>query len=247
MPHSLTSVWTPFHAPLFPSLTDNAVTCIGIRLDENLDACRQATRHYVHETEYMHAQKFVWPIDATRHLVGRALVRRILGQEIGKTASSGEFVLNPWGKPELRGGGLEFSISHSGRWVWAAFSWVAPVGIDIEEIDSLNDLAGLVDALHPAESAAIRRLPPSEANSAFYRCWTRKEAVLKAVGEGLSRPLDSFLVKTEVVSGDWLAEMSGSRAGDWTTADVVMPDDESCHVAVAARALGLSVSAHILT
>jgi 4'-phosphopantetheinyl transferase len=246
MSRGLNPAWELFHSLDLPPLAGNAVTCVGLLLDEDAGACCQAARAYVNETESLRAQRFVHPIDAARHLVGRALVRRTLAAELGQDRALAEFSLNAWGKPGLNGGEIEFSISHSGRWVWAAFSHGVPVGIDIEEIRSLNDLGELMGSLHPVESAAIRRLPPCEANTAFYRCWVRKEAVIKAVGEGLSRPLDSFRVRTESVSSNWLAEFSGDSTERWTTADVAIPGEEYCSVAVAARAPGLSVITHIL-
>lgn len=246
MPRNLNPACVALHSQYLPALAENTVSCIGICLDDDVEASYQAARQYVHAAEYLRAKKFFHPVDAARHMVGRALVRRIMAQELGSVAAAAEFVLNPWGKPGLKGREIEFSIAHSGHWVWAAFCRTAAVGIDVEEAQSLHDLAELVDALHPGESNVIRQLTAPEASAAFYRCWIRKEAVLKASGEGLSRPLNSFRVKTNTVSRDWLVEISGDRADNWTTADVAISGEDHCSLAVAAHTPKLAVIAHVL-
>lgn len=246
MPRCLSTASAIFQARNFPVLPANTVTCIGLCLDGDLEAIRLAARPYVHETEYLRSQKFLHPMDATRHWVGRALVRGMLERQIGAEARSAAFSLNAWGKPGLPGSDLEFSIAHSGKWVWAAFSRAAAVGIDIEEMLPVPDLNDLAGALHPEETKAIRQLPGDQARAAFYRCWTRKEAVLKAVGEGLSRPLDGFLVSTGMLSGGWLVEITDDDPNQWTCVDVAIPGAESQTVAVAVRAPGVSVMSQVL-
>lgn len=228
-----------------PLLAGQTVSCFGVSLDGKAEACCQALAPFVSEAERQRAARYCHAIDAARHLLGRLVVRQVLARALGMERLEGEFPLSAKGKPFLPGSGIDFSISHSGRWVWAAFCREAVVGIDVEEVRQLEDLAELVGALHPAESASIRE-KAEDANVAFFRCWTRKEAVLKAGGEGLLRAPDSFQVRTDAAPGDWLVETWQGRINEWTTLDVAVSGDPSCQVALAAHAPGLQVASVVL-
>lgn len=183
-------------------------------------------------------------MDAVRHVVGRALVRSLLSRELGVAALSAEFLANPWGKPELPGCGIEFSISHSGNAVWVALCRGIAVGIDVESQDAVADPHGMADVFHPAERAALLELPAADVQSAFLRCWTRKEAVIKALGEGLSRPLGSFCVRTDACAGDWLTKMPEGGVAGWTVVD--LPVAAGYHASVAAMAPGLAMTVRLI-
>ncbi|HWR03373.1 MAG TPA: 4'-phosphopantetheinyl transferase superfamily protein, partial [Humidesulfovibrio sp.] len=186
-----------------------------------------------------------------RHLLGRALVRRVLGAAFGRPFS-GEFALGPWGKPACppewlgSGNAMDFSISHSGRMVWAAFCRAAAVGIDVEQIRPLPEAFDLAAQLHPLECAAVRAQPEPDRAVAFHRCWTRKEAVLKALGMGLNLPLQGFLVRPDPGDADWLVSLpgqtgQGTSAPAWTTRDIDAGPGYQCSVAADAPNLSFAV------
>ena len=239
-PESVQALWQAI-----PPLAGQTVTCIGVRLAADPDSCCRAVAPFVSELERQRAARYFHAIDAARHLLGRFVVRGVLARTLGKEWIAEELAREARGKPFLPGCGIDFSISHAGAWVWVAFCREAVVGIDVEEVRQLEDLAELVGALHPAESASIRE-KAEDANVAFFRCWTRKEAVLKAAGEGLLRAPDSFQVRTDAVPGDWLMEVWRGRGDEWTTLDVAVPGDPSCQVALAAHAPGLQVASVVL-
>ncbi len=133
-----------------------------------------------------------------RRLVSRAALRIALGRALGCRPESLEFVLSPGGKPELAGESLAFSVSGSGDLGVIAVAPSGPIGVDVEEIVERSGLDRLVSARFArAEADAIEGLAGEERLRAFYNCWTRKEAYVKATGAGLVRPLDRVVVSVD--------------------------------------------------
>ncbi len=137
-----------------------------------------------------------------RYLTGRALLRIALGQHLGMAParvplrSTCDGCGGTHGRPRLIGpvvgGGPvpEISVSHSGNRVLVALALGAAVGVDVQEVDDRLNVAALIaSTMAPAEAAALNRIGVAERPKAFARMWTRKEAVLKALGVGLALPL----------------------------------------------------------
>lgn len=243
-PHAFSSL------PL-PPLRQGTLTCIGVQLGGDPADWVEAATPFVTEAERAQARRFLHALDAARHLLGRALVRRVLCAATGRERL-GDFPRTPLGKPvcpDAPHGGtadMDFSISHSGDMVWAAFCRDAAVGIDMEEVHPLPDLFELSAQLHPLECAAVRAHPEPERVAAFYRCWTRKEAVLKALGQGLNLPLHSFQVRPDPCERDWLMSLPGQTAqatacAAWTTRDIDAGPGRQCSAAASAPGLPLVV------
>lgn len=135
-------------------------------------------------------------VDKLRFLTGRALIRGVAAAELGKDPrdiaidSSCFDCGKPHGKPKIDG--LEVSVSHSGSWVALAVTDVSPVGVDVEEVRDaeVDDLARI--AFSPAELAVFEAVPPSDRKGAFFTYWSRKEAVVKATGKGMSVPMSKL-------------------------------------------------------
>lgn len=146
--------------------------------------------------EQERAGRFYFERDRRRYTVARTGLRRLLAAYLGCDPRSVEFSYGAKGKPFLAGqpsSSLSFNLSHAGELAVMAFSLQGRVGVDIEEhrrIDDLHSLAASV--FSPREQADFHSLPPSLQVQAFYDCWTRKEAFIKAIGDGLSYPLDQF-------------------------------------------------------
>ncbi|NLX26042.1 MAG: 4'-phosphopantetheinyl transferase superfamily protein [Lentisphaerae bacterium] len=207
--------------------------CIGVALDEDLDGWMEAALPYVTDQERAHAERFVHLIDGVRHLVGRALVRKTL-KTVVRPYEVGDFLSTQYGRPYSDQTDIDFSISHSGAWVWAAFSRKGQIGIDIEKVRKLRDLLGMAKMFHPQEIAEIQAVPENERPAYFYRCWVRKEALLKANGEGLSKPLDSFCVYTDERRNDWINTDATPEMKGWFTQDLAVGEGCFCSVAVTA-------------
>jgi 4'-phosphopantetheinyl transferase len=139
------------------------------------------------------AARFHFDRDRSRYIVGRGSLRILLGSYLGLEPDQVELDYGHNGKPQLRGAGLSFNLSHSGPVALYAISGAGEVGIDVELEGT--DLARELIAerfFAPAEVATLRSLPRSAQARAFLTCWTRKEAFIKARGDGLSLALDSF-------------------------------------------------------
>jgi 4'-phosphopantetheinyl transferase len=149
------------------------------------------------EDERERAARFHFRKDFERYVTARAHLRLQLASYLDCDPGSLSFQYTEFGKPFLPGSSLRFNLSHSGDWILYAFTEAADVGIDIEQIKSMADTLRNIaqQNFSLAEFSAWEALPEEDKVGGFYRCWTRKEAFVKAMGEGLSCPLDSFEVE----------------------------------------------------
>src|SRR5690348_5821910 len=118
----------------------------------------------------------------------------------------------PAGKPLVDADGdIQFSLSHCRDVALIAFSHRVPVGIDVERVRPLADWKQIADRyLHPGERMELMALSEKERLPAFFRCWTRKEAVAKALGLGLSLPFDCYQVSCRPNTQAALLAMRGA-------------------------------------
>lgn len=149
--------------------------------------------------EQSRATRFRFQRDRDRFVVGRGLLRAIIGRYLDAQPSQLRFCVNSYGKPRLTGqyagAGLEFNLSHAGALALYSVTSRHRVGVDLEQVGRMPlDMALAGRFFSPGEVAALRRLPPALRSQPLYHCWTRKEAYLKAVGKGLSVPLEQFEV-----------------------------------------------------
>jgi 4'-phosphopantetheinyl transferase len=163
------------------------------------------------------AARFSFPHLQRRYRVGRATLRCALGAWTGRPPASLVFDYGPEGKPVLPGGPA-FNVSHSeGQWLLG----VTPhgrLGIDVELLRPVIDLAALARHSFAAdECAAVLAVPPAGRDRAFLEIWTRKEALVKALGGGLSIPLKAFSVALAETPGSLLERLAleGEEVGDW--------------------------------
>jgi 4'-phosphopantetheinyl transferase len=149
--------------------------------------------------ELARAERFHFERDMRRFVVGRGMLRTILGRYLAIDPRQVRFRYGERGKPhladEFAGSGLRFNLAHSHEMALYAFTRGREVGIDVEHVRPLSDVEEIAERFFSAhENAEFRSLPESQELEAFYNCWTRKEAYLKATGDGLTRPLDQFAV-----------------------------------------------------
>jgi 4'-phosphopantetheinyl transferase len=135
------------------------------------------------------ARRFAFEAPRNQFTVARGLLRALLGGYLDVPPSSLAFVNGPQGKPALSGGatGLHFNISHTPGLALFAFTTVGEVGVDVEQLrQRLNHLDLAARFYAPEETNALRALPAETSMQGFLNAWTRKEALLKAMGVGLS-------------------------------------------------------------
>jgi len=135
------------------------------------------------------ARKFRFAVDRNRYVIAHAALRLILAHKLGIDASGIDFRLGRFGKPYVPD--VEFNLSHSGSLALVAVGNV-PLGIDVECVRPIDALQLAAHYFSAFEVQILRRLSSDRLLSGFFACWTRKEAFLKATGEGLSRPLMQF-------------------------------------------------------
>lgn len=168
-------------------------------------------------------EHFHFARDRRRFVVSRGVLRAILGYYLAVGPNRLEFRYNEYGKPYLadKYGGclLQFNVAHSQELVLYAFTRDREIGIDIEYIRPISDTEQIAKRFFSIEeNTALQTIPTHLKLEAFFTCWTRKEAYIKAKGRGLSMPLDQFDVS--VTPGE-RAELLSTRpdpqeANRWT-------------------------------
>jgi 4'-phosphopantetheinyl transferase len=147
--------------------------------------------------ERSRASRFVFERDRRAHIAAHGLLRYLLSDYTALPPAGLRFMEGPRGKPALAedAEGLEFNLSHTAGFACFGITRGAPIGVDVERIRPLDDLDTL--ARHnfaPSEVEELETLAGDCRVTGFFNCWTRKEAYVKAVGDGLSCPLDGFEV-----------------------------------------------------
>jgi 4'-phosphopantetheinyl transferase len=161
-----------------------------------------------------------FPADVQRAVLARAGLRTILASQLELSPAKLAFRYEPKGKPmlhSLENPDLSFSVSHSGDWVLIAIANRHRIGVDIERTRALRDFRRVMDRFFATrENTFIRGLPEPLQFDAFFACWTRKEAYVKAHGGGLSMGLDRFAVRVDDPPA--MLEIDGSEeaASKWT-------------------------------
>jgi 4'-phosphopantetheinyl transferase len=188
--------WTPAARPPPLGADDvhvwQASLDVATELADRLAAC-------LDDDERQRAGRFHFRRDRNRYLVGRGRLRQMLGAYLHVAPEGVRFQYSKVGKPALSEGSgsadLRFNVTHSHGLALYALTRGRDVGVDVERVRSdlaWNELAERYFA--PTEIAELMALPPDRQRLAFFTCWTRKEAYVKALGLGLSVPLDGFAV-----------------------------------------------------
>nr|AFB69907.1 PPTase7 [uncultured bacterium] len=177
-------------------VADGAVELVLVRLEAELAATHELAR-CLSQDQRVRAGRLVFERDRRRFMIGRARLRHLLAVRLGTCAELVELDYGPQGKPSLAGGfaasDLRFNVSHCGDVALYAFSRCREIGVDVEAVREMPDADDIVERFFsPRERAAYRRLPARERPRGFFRCWTRKEAFIKALGSGLAYPLPDF-------------------------------------------------------
>ncbi|HUP00119.1 MAG TPA: 4'-phosphopantetheinyl transferase superfamily protein [Gemmatimonadota bacterium] len=151
--------------------------------------------------ERRRAGRFRFAVHRDRFVASRAVLRSVLGDYLNLSPAAVPLIAGPAGKPVLppgRRAGVEFNLTHSGDRVLIAVTRGRSIGIDLERMRRgmpIERLAGRF--FTPREAAELRAVPAAVRPAAFFACWTRKEAVLKAAGgfeRGLPAALKGFVV-----------------------------------------------------
>jgi 4'-phosphopantetheinyl transferase len=154
---------------------------------------------FLSSEEISRVERFYFEKDKIRFVVAHAMLRKIIARYLNLTPQMIVFRNDTKGKPQLQKGfgkkKFSFNISYSYDLIIFAFSRYLNLGVDVEFIRPIPDFHEIVnDYFHPEERTAFMKIPLCKRQKAFFDYWTRKEAFVKATGEGLYRALDSFSV-----------------------------------------------------
>jgi 4'-phosphopantetheinyl transferase len=183
------------------------------RLDEGVEGVAALTT-LLSQSEKARAARLRFERDRRRYIVARGRLRELLASRLGKDARALEFVYGDNGKPALAGTSLHFNVSHCADLAVYAFSSEREIGVDVEALHPIREADGVAAQFFSrVENEAFRALDTGSRTLGFYNCWTRKEAIVKALGDGLAMPLEGFAVSLAPGDAARVLHIAG-RQGD---------------------------------
>jgi len=188
----------------------------------------------LNEKERLRAAKFLHNTDRTRYVFGRGMLRQILATYVDAKPEDVTFSTNEFGKPFLdqpfASSGLYFNLSHSKDLVVVAVAFDQHIGVDVEFVRQISDVDAIARRCFTDFERELLAGEIDSKTSNFFRCWTRKEAFVKAIGKGLSVPLNSFTASLPggVASGRLPAVPEQSPIKLWWITDLEVPADYRC-------------------
>ena len=229
------------YPPADITLNDDAVHVWCASLNQTVSCVERLTRSLSRE-ECTRAECFYFAKDRLGFVVRRGLLRTILSYYLDIQPDRVKFRYGSHGKPELAEmflrSTLRFNLSHSERLALYAVTRLRSVGVDVEYVRPIADAAEIVQRYFSLqERAAFLELPASLRLLGFFNCWTRKEAYLKALGDGLARPLDAFAVSLAPGDSARLRSIEGSPrdASRWFLQEMVPASGYVAALAVEGR------------
>lgn len=185
--------------------------------------------------ELVRARRFRRDADQRRFVLGRHALRCILAHHAGIPAANICFAYGTAGKPAAPDLEIEFNVSHAHDLMLVAVSDL-PVGVDVEYTTAIHELMDVArDHFSRDEMRQLNALPMNERIAVFYRIWTRKEALVKAVGDGLLMPLDAFSVSLQAATAWRELSTAGDVVSDWRVFGFVPAADYVAALAIDRR------------
>ena len=223
---------------------DLALSCEDVHvwrasLGQPVEHVRQLAQTLSYD-EMMKAERFRFERDRRRFIVGRGVLRTILGCYLAVEPDKVQFRYSPRGKPYLAerfdSHRLRFNLAHSHEIALYALTCGREIGVDLEYIRPMLDMEQIAARFFSVrENAALCDIPDDQKLEAFFSCWTRKEAYIKATGEGLARPLDQFEVSLAPGEPAQLLSVEGTseETANWSLEALVPVPGYVAAVAVA--------------
>lgn len=219
-----------------PPLTEGVVHLWMLSLDRPSQE-RDYFFSLLSEDERIRANKFYFETARSQFIVGRGLLRTLLGEYLHIDPARVEFDYEAHGKPMLKKNQfdqlIQFNVSHSEQWGIAAVCLNCRIGVDIEWHRPLADMDDLARQFFTKrESALLESLSGKKKRELFYRLWTCKESYLKASGEGLLIPLDQVEVRFEAGDVASLLSNDGREMSEWRVHTFSPLNDYQCAVCI---------------
>ena len=228
----------PLDASSVPALCDNDIHLWHGQLKCDPEVVT-AYRGVLSSDELERAGRFHFPSNRDEFVASRGSLRTLLGHYLKRAPSELAFRYSQFGRPELAVSNdvesIQFNVSHSGTALLLGFARNRRIGVDVERIRTDFGTTEIAERFFSlAERVALRELPVEQRHAAFFRCWTRKEAFIKALGEGLSHPLDQFDVSLApgIPAALLATRPDPDDAKRWSVWDVTAPDGYAGALAV---------------
>ena len=192
--------------------------------------------------ELARAKRFKFDQHRNRFIAGRGALRAILGRSLGASPAALRFEYQANGKPELArefaSAGIHFNLAHTEDLALVAVTRIGVVGVDVEGVRPIKNADELVARFFsPRENELFQKVSNAEKPAAFFNLWTRKEALLKATGEGITRSLS--LVEVSFLPGEAarLLAVSGDaeKAAQWSLRELSPATGFTGAIAIQAR------------
>lgn len=226
--------------PLNFKLSSQEVHVWRVYIDTD-DSITKKLQPLLSTDERLKAARFRFEKDSAKYIVTRGTLRIILGRYLDKKPEELKFSYNQYGKPALHSINtnklISFNVSHSHGLALIAVAQNWDVGVDIEYVRTNVNYEEIAERFFsPAEKVVWRLLPTSVKQEAFFNCWTRKEAYIKAKGMGLSIPLNEFDVSFK--PGEPAALLNTTwdeqEANRWSLKEITLAPDYIAALAVEA-------------
>jgi len=234
---SLVESWSP--GPEQPVLGVRDVHVWLVSLQQPLARIRRFGES-LSADETIRAERFHFENDRRRFIVARGCLREILARYLRTAPGTIQFDYNDHGKPELggatrRSSQLKFNLAHSGELAIYAITLIGDIGVDIERVRADIDLEQLAHSFFSAsEIASLDLLAEGERRQAFFHCWARKEAFIKAKGIGLSIALNEFDVSLAADAELLKTRWDENEASRWSLQKIDVGRDYAAALSVAA-------------
>ena len=223
-------------APASPSVQNGEVHLWRVDLEQPEQVVKQF-RSTLEGNELYRADRFHFEKDRRAFIVSRGFLRQVLGRYLTVNAETIRFSYGPYGKPALGGdhesSTLRFNMSHSRGVALVAVTEDKALGVDVEYIRAdfaTEDIARRF--FSPREVETFNAVPNDQRVAAFFRCWTRKEAYIKAIGLGLSQPLDGFDVTLGPGEPAALLRADDDDTSRWSLSDLDAGEDYAAALVV---------------
>jgi 4'-phosphopantetheinyl transferase len=190
------------------------------------------------QDEAERAARFHFEDDRDAFIVARGILRWLLAGYVTAEPHQLTFWYEPAGKPHLSNsfaGQIYFNVSHSRDMALFAISHQPKIGIDIEYIRPVTDMAQIArSTFSPNENAQLQSIPHHLTSKVFFDCWTRKEAFVKALGSGFSFPLQDFDVSITPGQAASLLRVAGSEseAARWSMYDLEVSPEYAAAIVI---------------
>jgi 4'-phosphopantetheinyl transferase len=205
-----------------------------------------ALERVLHPDETAHSARFHFERDRRQFIVARGVLRYLLGSGLGISPREVPICYGAHGKPRVDGP-VAFNVAHSAGLIVIAVTSGGDIGVDVERIDPSIEAMQIAEGFYSeSEAESLRRLRGAERIRGFFRCWARKEAYLKAIGSGLSRPLGDFDVAVDRTQRSALLRVGWDRreVDRWHLLDVPLQPHYACALAIERGPFRLRVRSH---